>query len=384
MDTAKYALITWFIAGAMLTAWLAWFCFSSVNVYEISRKARVEVQQAAHSIEASIPGRIVATSLVIGQEVKAGEVLIELDASNEKLRLQEEEARLKAIPPRMESLRKEIAFRQESRTKEQQAAHAATEAARFRKAEATTAAEFAKDNARRLKEDSNAGGVAQIEAARALSESQKLRATSDAMASDVRRLELDAQTRSNQNQAQIQNLSSALISLEGDLETIRATIPRLKQDIEKHFVRAPVSGRIGDVPPLRVGANVTPGQKLAAVVPSGALMIVADFSPAVLGRIKPGQPARMRLDGFPWAQFGSVDAKVSRVAGEIREGQARVEFEIVGASASPSILQHGLPGSIEVSVDRASPALMILRAAGQMLSSSPQAQGLAPTAERAQ
>jgi membrane fusion protein, adhesin transport system len=193
---------------------------------------------------------------------------------------------------------------------------------------------------------------------------------------------LDAQTRSNQNQAQIQNLNSALVSLEGDMETIRATIPRLKQDIEKHLVRAPVSGRIGDVPPLHVGGNVTPGQKLAAVVPSGALMIVADFSPAVLGRIKPGQSARMRLDGFPWAQYGSIDAKVSRVAGEIRDGQARVEFAIIAASTPRSILQHGLPGSIEVSVDHTSPAVMILRAAGQMLSASAQPQAVAPPAGR--
>jgi membrane fusion protein, adhesin transport system len=371
-DTAKYAIVTWLLAAVLLVSWLAWFFLGTVNVYEISKRARVEVQQAAHSIEASLQGRIVATSLVIGQEVKAGDVLVELDASTEKLRLQEEDARLKAIPPRIESLRKEIAFREQSGTKDQQAALAATETARFRSAEAQSAVEFAKDNARRLKEESSAGGVAQIEAARALNEAQKLSASSEASASEVRRLESDAQTRSSQNQAQIQNLRSALVSLEGDMATIRATIARLKQDIDKHLVRAPVSGRIGDATPLRVGANVTPGQKLAAVVPGGALMIVGEFSPAVLGRIKPGQPARLRLDGFPWAQFGSIDAKVSRVAGEIRDGQARVEFAVAPASAANKVLQHGLPGSIEVTVDHASPAVMILRAAGQMLSTSPQ------------
>src|SRR5471032_2105789 len=104
-------MVTWLIAAVMLTAWLTWFFFGTVNVYEISRKARLEVQQAAHSVEAPIAGRIVSTSLIIGQEVKADDVLVELDASSEKLRLQEEETRLKAIPPRIESLRKEIAFR---------------------------------------------------------------------------------------------------------------------------------------------------------------------------------------------------------------------------------------------------------------------------------
>jgi membrane fusion protein (multidrug efflux system) len=379
-DTAKYAIVTWLLAAVLLAGWMTWFFFGTVNVYEMSRKARVEVQQAAHSIEASIQGRIVATSLAIGQEVKAGDVLVELDASSEKLRLQEEEARLRVIPPRMASLQKEIAFREQSGTKDQLAARAATETARYRSKEAQAAVEFAKDNARRLKDESTAGGVAQIEAARAQNEAQKLSASNDASASEVRRLESDAQTRVSQNQAQIQNLRSALVSLEGDMTTIRATIARLKQDIDKHFVRAPVSGRIGDASPLRVGANVTPGQKLAAVVPGGALMIVAEFSPAVLGRIKPGQPARLRLDGFPWAQFGSIDAKVSRVAGEIREGQARIEFAVAPVSIANKVLQHGLPGSIEVTVDHASPAVMILRAAGQMLSTSPQQAQMQPMA----
>jgi membrane fusion protein (multidrug efflux system) len=371
-DTAAYAIAAWLLAAVLLSAWFAWFFWGSVNVYEISKKARIEVQQAAHSIEASIPGRVVATGLTIGREVKAGDLLVELDASSERLRLQEEESRLKAIPPRMESLRKEIAFREQFGTKEQSAAQAATETARFRSAEAQAAVEFAKDNARRLKEESTAGGVAQIEAARAQNEAQKLGAASDAVASDVRRLESDAQTRVSQNQAQIQTLRSALVSLEGDMSTIRATIARLKQDIDKHLVRAPIAGRIGDASPLRVGGNVTPGQKLATVVPSGALMIVADFSPAVLGRIKPGQPARLRLDGFPWAQYGSIDATVRRVASEIRDGQARVEFAVVPAAATNTLLQHGLPGSIEVTVDHASPAVMILRVAGQMMATSPQ------------
>jgi membrane fusion protein (multidrug efflux system) len=382
-DTAKHAIVAWLIAALFLTGWLVWFFFGSVTIYETSKKARLEVQQAAHTVDAAIQGRIISTSLVIGQEVKAGDVLVELDAESERLRLREEEARFRAIPPRIDSLRKEIALREQSRAGDQQSALAATETARFRSVEATAAVEFAKDNARRLKDESNFGSVAQIEALRALNEAQKLGASSDASASEVRRLESEAQTRLHQNQAQIQNLNSALVSLEGDMATIQATITRLNLDIEKHLVRAPISGRIGDAPPLRVGANVTQGQKLASVVPGGALMIVADFNPAtVMGRVKPGQAARLRLDGFPWAQYGSIDATVSRVASEIRDGQARVEFTIAPASAANRVLQHGLPGSIEVNVDQAAPAVMILRAAGQMLSTSPQPQPIIPSVER--
>jgi membrane fusion protein (multidrug efflux system) len=84
--------------------------------------------------------------------------------------------------------------------------------------------------------------------------------------------------------------------------------------------------------------------------------------------VRPGQAARVRLEGFPWAQFGSVPAEVRRVASEVRDGQVRVELGLRPAPDSAIPLQHGLPGTVEIAVDRASPALLVLRSAGQRLS----------------
>ena len=89
---------------------------------------------------------------------------------------------------------------------------------------------------------------------------------------------------------------------------------------------------------------------------------------AKLGLPDPGMNARLRLDGFPWAQFGTIEAKVSHVAAEIRDNMVRVEFMPVAAPARNIVMQHGLPGSVEVAVEQTSPALLILRAAGQMAS----------------
>mgnify|MGYP006951217479 CR=1 FL=1 len=103
-------------------------------------------------------------------------------------------------------------------------------------------------------------------------------------------------------------------------------------------------------------------------------MIVGDFTPAsVFGRILPGQSARLRLDGFPWAQFGTIEARVTRVASEIRENLVRVEFEPT-SKTSHIALQHGLPGSVEVTVEQTTPAVLVLRAAGQLISQPMQRQ----------
>jgi membrane fusion protein (multidrug efflux system) len=132
-----------------------------------------------------------------------------------------------------------------------------------------------------------------------------------------------------------------------------------------------VAGTVGDVAPLHAGDMVGAGQKFATVVPAGALFAVADFEPrAVLGRVHAGQRARLRLDGFPWTQFGSLPLTVSRVASEIRDGRIRVEFRPDGAWPTGMPLQHGLPGAIEVTLDRVAPAVLVLRASGQMLANA--------------
>ncbi len=363
------AHVAWTTAALLLGGWLFWFFSGSVTVYEVSRRARLEVQQSAHPLAAPRAARVLVQALAIGQVVRAGDVLVELDAGAERLRLQEERVRLHAIPLRIGSLRKEIALREQARQREQRAAHAATQSGRFRIEEANAAVEFARDQERRLKEESQHGSIAHSEALRALAEARKLGASRDALGADIVRLESEAQTRESNAQALIENLHRTVAGLEGEMATIGATIQRLELDIERHRVRAPVDGRIGELAVLNAGSWVAEGQKLASVVPSGELRVVAWFEPsAVLGRVRPGQPARMRLDGFPWAQFGSVASVVSAVASEIQDGMVRVEFA-PQADALPTLpLQHGLPGAVEIAIEQASPAQMVLRAAGLRLS----------------
>ena len=368
-DRSPHALAAWALGAGMLALWGLWFAFGHVSVYETSRTARLEVQQLPHHVASLFVGRVAAAALRIGQDVNANDVLVELDAGAERLRLAEEETRLAGLPPRIASMKLELDSLEAAKADDEQAARAAQDAARFRGKEAEAAAKFAKNHEQRMKEQSAAGGVAQVDALRALAEADKLTAVRDAMAADLRRMDIDRQTRAHESQARMENLKRAIVSLEGEMATSRATIARLRAAIEQHIVRSPISGRIGDAVPLYAGAYVTEGQRLVSIVPPGDLAIVADFAPAsAMGRVHPGQHATMRLDGFPWAQFGTIDATVTRVASEIRDNLVRVEFLPTGAGVPPGMMQHGLPGSIEVAIETAAPASLVLRAAGLMLS----------------
>jgi membrane fusion protein (multidrug efflux system) len=138
--------------------------------------------------------------------------------------------------------------------------------------------------------------------------------------------------------------------------------------VERRKIRAPVTGRLGECAVLRPGSHISEGQQLGVILPSGRLQITAEFQPsAALGKLRPGERATMRLEGFPWAQYGTVAAQVVQVASEIRDGKVRVELAVNGHPAARIPLQHGLPGTVEVEIERISPVALLLRSAGDLV-----------------
>jgi len=375
-DSPRLALAALAAAVLGLGLWLAWFLFGSVTLYEVSRQARLESGSAARDVSAVQAGRLVSTRLEIGRRVRAGDVLAEFDAGPETLRAREEATRLAAFPGKIAALRQQIDATRAAMDDDQRAAVASLQSAKARQREASAGAAFARDNERRMKAESAAGGVPEVEALRAASEASKAGAVAEALAADARKIELDARTRGRQSAAQIADLQRTLESLESDAAASRETLARLNLDIEAYRVRAPVDGVVGEIAAARPGAFVAEGQKLATIVPAGRLVVVAQFDPATaLGRLRPGQAARIRLDGFPWTQYGVVEARVARVATDVRDNALRVELAPMDEPRLAPILRHGLTGRAEVKVEQVSPAVLLMRSAGEMLAAAPPAPG---------
>jgi membrane fusion protein (multidrug efflux system) len=367
-DNAAPALWAWAGGTATAAAWVAWFLLGQVAVVEVSHKARLEVQQAAHTVNAPLAGTLVRAAPALGAEVQAGDLLVQLESGPLALRLREEAARRAGVLSQVAALRSEITAREKAAALDQQTAVAANQGAQFRIEEAAAAASFAGDNERRLSAESEAGGVARADALQARAEARKLAAAQAAMGAEARRLQADAGARAAQQRAQVEALNRALATLVADASASSATLQRLELEIAQHRVLAPVAGRVGEVAALHAGEYVAPGQKLVTLIPAGALVAVAEFEPAaVLGRVHPGQKALLRLDGFPWAQYGTIATTVSRVAGEIRDNRIRVEFTPNTAWPAGVRAQHGLPGTMEVTLETVAPAQLLLRAAGQRM-----------------
>src|ERR1044072_8585717 len=75
------------VVAIVLGGWFVWAFRARVSLYEVANTARVEVEHAAYPIEAQVSGRVVRNYLVLGQSVKAGQLLVELDDASERLKL---------------------------------------------------------------------------------------------------------------------------------------------------------------------------------------------------------------------------------------------------------------------------------------------------------
>lgn len=369
------------LAGASLAAlWTGWFLLARVTLYEVTEEARIEVASAASPVQSPIAGRVIRASLEIGRAVTAGEILAELEAESEQLQIREEHARLAGYSAQTAALRAQIAAEERARAEERQAAGVAIEQARAAEREALARAEYSEEESRRLGDLRRENLVAERDFARGKADAERYRAALENARTAVRKIAQEQKTRDSERDTRIRALEAEISKIEGQSRTVGASVNRLRYEVDRRVVRAPVSGTLGEVKILRAGTVVEEGERLAAIVPGGGLRVVAQFPPAaVAGRIRAGQPALMRMHGFPWAQYGAVEATVSRVADEVRDGAVRVELAVNTDGGFRGPVRHGMPGSLEVEVEKIAPAALVMRLAGQWVT---QPRGAHQTAAR--
>lgn len=89
--------------------------------------------------------------------------------------------------------------------------------------------------------------------------------------------------------------------------------------------------------------------------------LVADFPPIIaLDRIRPGQSAWLRIDQYP-----VIPVTVVSIDPNIYDGHMHVIFAL--QPDAELLLKPGLKGSVEVEVERLSPAALLLQVAKQWL-----------------
>lgn len=364
-DGYRGAYLTLIVVTILSVGWSWWFTQGAVATWEVTSQATLEVNGKVYRIDSPLDGKVEQQFLDVEKPVKKGDVLLVLESGRLRLSLAEEQAQFESYEAQLAAAQAQgeanmLALQRAVTEAENLVAKTTSE---LRTAEANTSVrrDVAERYARLAKEEM----VSQIDNLDARAKLDQAKGAENALA-------LSLKLHRSQKKTAVQQLAVARTEMEerttllhGSINKSREIIKRLQLEISERTIRAPISGTLGEVAAIQQGRYVAQGFGVCTIVPDGEPRVFAHFNPGVaLGRIRTGQEARVRLQGFPWTQFGSLTARVSKVGGEPRDGLVQVDLELVGETPAHIPLQHGMPGTVEVKIDSLSPWSMILRSIG--------------------
>ncbi|WP_324021124.1 HlyD family efflux transporter periplasmic adaptor subunit [Pantoea sp. JZ29] len=233
-----------------------------------------------------VSGYIASVRVKDNQQVAAGELLATLDDRDYKVALESAEAALQVSEAKLLSSKAQLE-QQESVIDEQKASVSASQAS----------AQYAGQSAERYNRLYQRGTVAADEQQKASSAqrsaSAAVRQSEAALASAIK---------------QVGVLQAAVRSAEADVAAARASVDQARLNLSYTRIVAPVAGMVGQRA-VRLGAYVSAGTRLLAVVPLQQTYITANYLETQLQDVRPGQPVRIRVDALPDQIFtGHVDS----------------------------------------------------------------------------
>ncbi|GEO15873.1 HlyD family secretion protein [Microvirga aerophila] len=238
------------------------------------------------SLAPKVAGYVTEVEIEDNQTVRAGDVLFRIDDRDYRARLAQAVANIEAAQARLTNVDAETELQ-----------HALIRQAEAQKQSAVAELNRATKASGRHRQliRSNAVSQAQIDesdAARLQAEAG-LSAAAATVEAQQRRIAVLA----TQREAAVAAVAQAQAAR--DLAQI---------DLDNTVVHAPVGGVIGNRQ-VRVGRLVAPGGALLDIVPVADVWIVANFKETQLEHIRPGQHARITVDGYPnEALEGVVDS----------------------------------------------------------------------------
>ncbi|MBA2480215.1 MAG: HlyD family efflux transporter periplasmic adaptor subunit [Planctomycetes bacterium] len=141
-----------------------------------------------------------------------------------------------------------------------------------------------------------------------------------------------------------------------EIDSLRRSMDNLLLDRAQCDVRCPFDGIVSTLR-VQVGQVIQPGQPVAFIVDQSGYRIDALVSSADIGQIKPGMPARVKLDAFDYQRFGSLQATVTHVGTDSELTEAGAFYVVRMALEHPGFangarVKLGMTGLAEITVDR--------------------------------
>jgi membrane fusion protein (multidrug efflux system) len=165
---------------------------------------------------------------------------------------------------------------------------------------------------------------------------------------------------------QVEILTAQRDAAEGGLKRAQAALEMASYELSYTRIVAPQDGMVGERA-VRVGAYVTPGSKILAVVPLERAYVVANFQETQLTDVQPGQNVQVHVDSLggealqgrvesiaPATGVTFASVKPDNATGNFTKVVQRIPVKIILDPGQPLAERLRVGMSVEASIDTAS------------------------------
>lgn len=275
--------LQWAIVGCIGFGFI-YAVFARIDEVVIAR-GELKGMGAERPIKAPVSGVVSGIPVTEGELVSQGQVLIQFDSevSNERLRSLEHQKEL-------ESSRL---------TKEIQAFEARTDSLRAQLKSLQKTLKLEASIIDRMTGMVNQGAIAEVQYLRQKNQLQELQ-------SEI------AQTEATLREVQAESIKSEQ-QIQRELSELERQIVEANKSKEYKSLRAPVKGYVFNLIVASPGYAAKSGETLLKIVPDGTLEASVFITNADVGFLRPKMPAQVRVDAYPFTQFGEIPGELKRV-----------------------------------------------------------------------
>ncbi len=252
------------------------------------------VQADMSFVTPKITGYVALLNVDENQHVKAGDPLVTIEDGDYRIALRQAEAQIDVQTKTLERIKAQT-----------EAARAALGQAQAQKTADVAAANNAKRAADRATQllQSKVATQAQVDDANtALEQANAVLVGADAQIAS-------ANANIGVLEAQFQEAQASM----GNLELARDKAAR---DLSFTVLRAPYDGVVGNRA-IELGDLVSPGQKLAVIVPLDKVYLVANFKETQLGKLVPGEKVKFSVDAIDGDEFEGAVSSLAPASGAL-------------------------------------------------------------------
>jgi multidrug efflux pump subunit AcrA (membrane-fusion protein) len=383
----------------LLGSALAWAALTEADVVvrapgqvrPVTAPFKVIAAANGEALSATSGGRVVAVYFREGDEVSAGQVLVELDTRQLDGEVARRERTIRAGEEELARLRRQealLAGQFEAARKKAEAelaqARQRVQQARERQVRDIRLAELELQAARDEEDTlSKAGaGASRAELLRArqqINKAQeglaKARLVVDESEIEVALRTLDLVARDSETKRNEQETRRA--AREGEVDAVRIELGKLEEERRQSIIRAPIAGVVtrGDV---RVGDILDRGKPVAEIAEQKGFRFEASVPSEEVGHLRVGMPARVKLDAFDYQKYGTLSGETSYIAPDavVPAGQHTAVYTVkldlagddVGRGEARGRAKLGMGGTVEIVTGRQSLLSLLVRRVRQTIS----------------